>query len=132
MFFCLFPSGDTDAVVPLTATRYSIDALGLPTTISWYPWYDNQKVSLIPLNLPLCINFLDKSVYLAILMDMQIILMQHASILYIFSISDVINLTIVLFVLCTYVDLMDMAGRRLHSRMLHASINFVIRCHKLN
>lgn len=37
-------SGDTDAVVPLTATRYSIDALGLPTTISWYPWYDNQKV----------------------------------------------------------------------------------------
>ncbi|KAF0927133.1 hypothetical protein E2562_030580 [Oryza meyeriana var. granulata] len=37
-------SGDTDAVVPLTATRYSIDALGLPTTISWYPWYDAIKV----------------------------------------------------------------------------------------
>uniref|UniRef100_A0A0E0L0D3 carboxypeptidase D n=1 Tax=Oryza punctata TaxID=4537 RepID=A0A0E0L0D3_ORYPU len=37
-------SGDTDAVVPLTATRYSIDALGLPTTISWYPWYDAMKV----------------------------------------------------------------------------------------
>ncbi|KAL6619504.1 hypothetical protein ACP70R_034643 [Stipagrostis hirtigluma subsp. patula] len=37
-------SGDTDAVVPLTATRYSIDALGLPTTRSWYPWYDNKEV----------------------------------------------------------------------------------------
>ncbi|CAM0957277.1 unnamed protein product [Alopecurus aequalis] len=49
-------SGDTDAVVPLTATRYSIGALGLPTTISWYPWYDDvQEVSVIPLNLPTCI-----------------------------------------------------------------------------
>ncbi|XP_006655142.3 serine carboxypeptidase 2-like [Oryza brachyantha] len=37
-------SGDTDAVVPLTGTRYSIDALGLPTTINWYPWYDAIKV----------------------------------------------------------------------------------------
>ncbi|XP_047043260.1 serine carboxypeptidase 2-like [Lolium rigidum] len=37
-------SGDTDAVVPLTATRYSISALGLPTTISWHPWYDVQEV----------------------------------------------------------------------------------------
>ncbi|KAL6864822.1 hypothetical protein ACP4OV_015973 [Aristida adscensionis] len=37
-------SGDTDAVVPLTATRYSIDALNLPTTINWYPWYDNKQV----------------------------------------------------------------------------------------
>ncbi|KAF6982571.1 hypothetical protein CFC21_000951 [Triticum aestivum] len=37
-------SGDTDAVVPLTATRYSIGALGLPTTTSWYPWYDDQEV----------------------------------------------------------------------------------------
>ncbi|CAM0957275.1 unnamed protein product [Alopecurus aequalis] len=36
-------SGDTDAVVPLTATRYSIGALGLPTTISWYPWYDDVQ-----------------------------------------------------------------------------------------
>ncbi|KAG1339118.1 putative Serine carboxypeptidase-like 26 [Cocos nucifera] len=31
-------SGDTDSVVPLTATRYSIDALNLSTVISWYPW----------------------------------------------------------------------------------------------
>ncbi|KAJ0978228.1 hypothetical protein J5N97_013702 [Dioscorea zingiberensis] len=37
-------SGDTDAVVPVTATRYSIDALKLPTLTSWYPWYDNGKV----------------------------------------------------------------------------------------
>ncbi|KAL8130606.1 hypothetical protein V2J09_019761 [Rumex salicifolius] len=37
-------SGDTDAVVPVTATRYSIDALKLPTVTPWYPWYDNGKV----------------------------------------------------------------------------------------
>ncbi|CAL4907214.1 unnamed protein product [Urochloa decumbens] len=37
-------SGDTDSVVPLTATRYSIDALGLPTVVSWYPWYDKKQV----------------------------------------------------------------------------------------
>ncbi|OMO81202.1 Peptidase S10, serine carboxypeptidase [Corchorus olitorius] len=36
-------SGDTDAVVPVTATRYSIDALKLPTVTNWYPWYDNKK-----------------------------------------------------------------------------------------
>ena len=40
-----FVSGDTDAVVPVTATRYSIDALKLPTITNWYPWYDNGKVS---------------------------------------------------------------------------------------
>ncbi|KAL7228710.1 hypothetical protein ACSBR2_007416 [Camellia fascicularis] len=37
-------SGDTDGVVPLTATRRSIDALKLPTITNWYPWYDNGKV----------------------------------------------------------------------------------------
>ncbi|KAI4346355.1 hypothetical protein L6164_007257 [Bauhinia variegata] len=37
-------SGDTDAVVPVTATRYSIDALKLTTIVNWYPWYDNGKV----------------------------------------------------------------------------------------
>ncbi|XP_031091558.1 serine carboxypeptidase-like 27 [Ipomoea triloba] len=37
-------SGDTDSVVPVTATRYSIDALKLPTVANWYPWYDNGKV----------------------------------------------------------------------------------------
>ncbi|KAG7012895.1 Serine carboxypeptidase-like 27 [Cucurbita argyrosperma subsp. argyrosperma] len=38
-------SGDTDSVVPVTATRYSIDALKLPTLSNWYPWYDHGKVS---------------------------------------------------------------------------------------
>ncbi|XP_020578268.1 serine carboxypeptidase-like 27 [Phalaenopsis equestris] len=37
-------SGDTDAIVPLTATRYSIGALNLPTLIKWYPWYDHNTV----------------------------------------------------------------------------------------
>lgn len=37
-------SGDTDAVVPVTATRYSIDALKLPTITNWYAWNDNGKV----------------------------------------------------------------------------------------
>ncbi|KAJ9684572.1 hypothetical protein PVL29_016845 [Vitis rotundifolia] len=37
-------SGDTDSVVPITATRYSIDALKLPTITNWYAWYDNHKV----------------------------------------------------------------------------------------
>ncbi|GMG99380.1 hypothetical protein Nepgr_001220 [Nepenthes gracilis] len=37
-------SGDTDAVVPVTATRYSLDALKLQTVANWYPWYDNGKV----------------------------------------------------------------------------------------
>lgn len=40
-------SGDTDSVVPVTATRYSIDALKLPTITNWSPWYDNGKVSAI-------------------------------------------------------------------------------------
>jgi len=40
-----FGSGDADSVVPLTATRYSIDALFLPTVTNWYPWYDDEEVS---------------------------------------------------------------------------------------
>jgi hypothetical protein len=42
-----FHSGDTDAVVPVTATRYSISALKLPTLMNWYPWYDHGKVGLL-------------------------------------------------------------------------------------
>ncbi|XP_051130779.1 serine carboxypeptidase-like 27 [Andrographis paniculata] len=38
-------SGDTDSVVPVTATRHSIDALKLPTLKKWYPWYDNGRVA---------------------------------------------------------------------------------------
>uniref|UniRef100_A0A0D9V7G8 Carboxypeptidase n=1 Tax=Leersia perrieri TaxID=77586 RepID=A0A0D9V7G8_9ORYZ len=37
-------SGDTDAVVPVTATRYSINALKIPTLVNWHPWYDHGKV----------------------------------------------------------------------------------------
>jgi len=37
-------SGDADSVVPLTGTRYSIDALSLPTVTNWYPWYDGKEV----------------------------------------------------------------------------------------
>ncbi|KAI3734781.1 hypothetical protein L6452_14260 [Arctium lappa] len=37
-------SGDTDAVLPLTATRYSIKALNLKTLIDWHAWYDKEKV----------------------------------------------------------------------------------------
>ncbi|XP_014512915.1 serine carboxypeptidase-like 26 [Vigna radiata var. radiata] len=37
-------SGDTDSVVPVTASRYSIASLNLPTIINWYPWNDNGEV----------------------------------------------------------------------------------------
>lgn len=37
-------SGDTDAVIPVTSTRYSINALKLPTVTQWHPWYDNGQV----------------------------------------------------------------------------------------
>ncbi|KAI4335518.1 hypothetical protein L6164_014156 [Bauhinia variegata] len=37
-------SGDTDAVLPVTSTRYSIDALELPTVSPWRPWYDDGQV----------------------------------------------------------------------------------------
>ncbi|XP_021618819.1 serine carboxypeptidase-like 28 [Manihot esculenta] len=38
-------SGDIDAVLPLTATRYSINALNLRINKTWYPWYyDHRKV----------------------------------------------------------------------------------------
>ncbi|KAG0530631.1 hypothetical protein BDA96_05G203400 [Sorghum bicolor] len=32
-------SGDTDTAVPLSGTRRSLAALGLPVKTSWYPWY---------------------------------------------------------------------------------------------
>ncbi|KAL5650966.1 hypothetical protein ACJX0J_036424, partial [Zea mays] len=35
-------SGDTDAVIPVTSTRYSIDALKLPTITPWHAWYDDD------------------------------------------------------------------------------------------
>lgn len=40
-------SGDTDAVIPITSTRYSIDTLKLPTVGPWRAWYDDGEVSTI-------------------------------------------------------------------------------------
>lgn len=37
-------SGDTDSVIPVTSTRYSIDALKLPTASPWHAWYDDGQV----------------------------------------------------------------------------------------
>ncbi|XP_068339232.1 serine carboxypeptidase II-2 [Pyrus communis] len=37
-------SGDNDAVIPITSTRYSIDALKLPTVKPWRAWYDDGQV----------------------------------------------------------------------------------------
>ncbi|XP_077238165.1 serine carboxypeptidase II-2-like [Tasmannia lanceolata] len=37
-------SGDTDTVIPVPSTRYSIDALKLPTVTPWHTWYDNGEV----------------------------------------------------------------------------------------
>ncbi|KAH9321515.1 hypothetical protein KI387_016154, partial [Taxus chinensis] len=37
-------SGDTDAVIPITSTRYSINALKLRTVTHWHPWYDDGQV----------------------------------------------------------------------------------------
>ncbi|XP_038697062.1 serine carboxypeptidase II-2 isoform X2 [Tripterygium wilfordii] len=37
-------SGDTDSVLPVTSTRYSIDALKLPTVGPWHAWYDDGQV----------------------------------------------------------------------------------------
>ncbi|KAK4784603.1 hypothetical protein SAY86_018971 [Trapa natans] len=36
-------SGDADAILPLTATRYSLRALNLKTVTSWYAWYDDLQ-----------------------------------------------------------------------------------------
>ncbi|KAE9602364.1 putative carboxypeptidase D [Lupinus albus] len=37
-------SGDTDAIIPVTSTRYSIAALKLQTLIPWRPWYHHDQV----------------------------------------------------------------------------------------
>ncbi|KAK7411564.1 hypothetical protein VNO78_02999 [Psophocarpus tetragonolobus] len=37
-------SGDTDSVVPVTATRFSISHLNLTIKTHWYPWYSNGQV----------------------------------------------------------------------------------------
>lgn len=37
-------SGDTDGVVPVTATRLTLNKLGLKTVQEWTPWYDHLQV----------------------------------------------------------------------------------------
>ncbi|KAJ4709578.1 Carboxypeptidase [Melia azedarach] len=37
-------SGDTDSVVPVTATRFSLSHLNLPIKTPWYPWYSVNQV----------------------------------------------------------------------------------------
>ncbi|GKU87217.1 hypothetical protein SLEP1_g1658 [Rubroshorea leprosula] len=37
-------SGDTDSVVPVTATRFSLGHLNLKIKTSWYPWYSGNQV----------------------------------------------------------------------------------------
>ncbi|XP_038982398.1 serine carboxypeptidase 24 isoform X1 [Phoenix dactylifera] len=38
-------SGDTDSVVPVTATRFAINHLNLTVDIPWYPWYTGRQVA---------------------------------------------------------------------------------------
>lgn len=37
-------SGDTDSVVPVTATRFSLSRLNLKVKTPWYPWYSASQV----------------------------------------------------------------------------------------
>ncbi|XP_054821877.1 serine carboxypeptidase 24-like [Prosopis cineraria] len=37
-------SGDTDSVVPVTATRFSLNHLNLTVKTRWYPWYSGGQV----------------------------------------------------------------------------------------
>lgn len=37
-------SGDTDSVVPVTATRFSLNGLNLTVKTRWYPWYTGGQV----------------------------------------------------------------------------------------
>ncbi|XP_014506694.2 serine carboxypeptidase 24 [Vigna radiata var. radiata] len=37
-------SGDTDSVVPVTATRFSLNHLNLSIKTRWYPWYSGGQV----------------------------------------------------------------------------------------
>ncbi|GKE59044.1 serine carboxypeptidase II-2, partial [Tanacetum coccineum] len=40
-------SGDTDAVIPVTSTRYSIDALNLTTISPWRAWYEDGQAWIL-------------------------------------------------------------------------------------
>ena len=38
-------SGDTDGRIPVTATRLTLNKLGLKTVQEWTPWYDHLQVT---------------------------------------------------------------------------------------
>lgn len=40
-------SGDIDANVPVTTTRYAINRLKLPIETAWRPWYFENEVRII-------------------------------------------------------------------------------------
>ena len=37
-------SGDTDARIPTTSTRYTLKKLGLPVKEDWSPWFYHKQV----------------------------------------------------------------------------------------
>ncbi|KAM7518304.1 hypothetical protein LguiB_017266 [Lonicera macranthoides] len=37
-------SGDTDGRVPVTSSRYAVNAMKLPVETAWRPWYSNKEV----------------------------------------------------------------------------------------
>ena len=56
LFNVLDISGNTDVVIPVTSTRYSINALKLPTVSPWRAWYDEGEVSDSTMN-DSCISY---------------------------------------------------------------------------
>ncbi|XP_011624635.1 serine carboxypeptidase-like 35 [Amborella trichopoda] len=38
-------SGDTDARIPVTSTRYSLEILGMKTKVGWRPWFNEGQVA---------------------------------------------------------------------------------------
>jgi hypothetical protein len=41
-------SGDTDARIPTTSTRYTLKKLGLPIKEDWSPWFHRKQVLVKP------------------------------------------------------------------------------------
>ena len=46
LFLVFFVSGDVDAVVPITGTRYGVESMNLTKTEDWFSWYVNGQVSV--------------------------------------------------------------------------------------
>ena len=50
-------SGDTDGRIPVTATRYTLNKLGLNTIEEWTPWYQGKQVIIANLFRLLIFNY---------------------------------------------------------------------------